>query len=39
MDQKINDTEVIDILIKMVKDNPNDMDLGYLVRIFMTQFK
>jgi hypothetical protein len=27
----------INILVKMVKDNPNDMELGNLVRIFINK--
>lgn len=33
----IDHKENINILIKMVQDNPNDMELGRLVRIFINQ--
>ena len=33
----IDHKENINILIKMVQDNPNDMELGHLVRIFINQ--
>jgi len=35
---KMTDCEKnINILVKMVKDNPNDMELGNLVRIFINK--
>ncbi len=33
----IDHKENINILIKIVQDNPNDMELGRLVRIFINQ--